>query len=419
MAWDIPGFVYDPQRNRYFPASVTHPSSSPSPSPSTPSSLSSSSSPLSNATVTEDFPPLRKSPVSCFSLIDQRRHYTSLSPHRYHQLHTAVVMRHLWRGHAIHRHTPSRVLAATQDGRLVSSSGRHVSVSSLRHTDPHPVTLHTWNTPSPLSRIVIMPRKLSTSHDTIDIPSFLEARFGGAGQSGAVVLRGGSTDWEEGGEDGTMVFSAMKSSVWDCDVHGTGLSPRIAVGASRAAYVVDTERRRSLRRLKMGRTDVTACCFDSSGHLLLCGARNGQLTAFDVRQPRPVRLCHTAGLVRGIHLVGSGGDTRAVVAAAPSDLRLWDLVSGRTVVRYGGHRSKVGSDIGMTGDRHGRYVMVSGSDPTVSIWDIRLANPIHRFEGYRTAVSSLSSPEDGVLYCGGTDDTVYLYTSTKRVTDML
>jgi WD40 repeat protein/uncharacterized caspase-like protein len=87
--------------------------------------------------------------------------------------------------------------------------------------------------------------------------------------------------------------------------------------------------------------------------------------------------------------------------------RLWDVVTGREIWRFGGHSKKVYS-VAFSGD--GRSILTGSEDSTARLWDAASGREIRRFEGNVLQVLSVAfSPEGRLALTGNLDTTARLW----------
>ena len=82
-----------------------------------------------------------------------------------------------------------------------------------------------------------------------------------------------------------------------------------------------------------------------------------------------------------------------------TQLRLWDLATGKCLRMFKGHTGDVHA-LSMTSD--GRYVVSGGADKTLCLWELKTGKCVRIFEGHRKAVNAVAiSPDDSLILSGG------------------
>jgi WD40 repeat protein len=90
---------------------------------------------------------------------------------------------------------------------------------------------------------------------------------------------------------------------------------------------------------------------------------------------------------------------------------VWDLVSGKTVARLGGHGGPV-RGIGFS--PKGRLLASGASDGMVRLWDLASGRELVRIPGHRGSVTSISFSADAeLLAAGGSDGTILVWNVSK------
>jgi serine/threonine-protein kinase len=100
----------------------------------------------------------------------------------------------------------------------------------------------------------------------------------------------------------------------------------------------------------------------------------------------------------GRHVISSGRD---------QTVRLWDLVTGKEVRRFEGSKSAA-SSVALSTD--GQKLVTGGMDGVIRIWNATTGKESQRLEGHVAVVGSLSlSPDGRTLLSGGQDGTIRLW----------
>jgi serine/threonine protein kinase len=168
-----------------------------------------------------------------------------------------------------------------------------------------------------------------------------------------------------------------------------------------------------------GHTDlVQAVAIAADGRLAVSGADDNTVRLWDLQAGRELR-CFT-GHTDSITSVALFPHGRGILSGSSDHtVRQWDLTSGREIRCFRGHANWVNS-VAITGDgsriftgsggqmRDGHFQ--DGIDTTVRLWDMTSGRELVRFEGHTASVSSVAISADGQRgLSGGLDKTGRLW----------
>src|SRR5262245_7550364 len=98
---------------------------------------------------------------------------------------------------------------------------------------------------------------------------------------------------------------------------------------------------------------------------------------------------HTVGVYSVAFLPGG---KKAISGGGEGTIRIWDLATGQELKRYAGHEGTVyGLDV--SGD--GKLLLTGGEDKTVRLWDLETGKEVRRFEGHAGKVRAVAFSPDG------------------------
>lgn len=201
---------------------------------------------------------------------------------------------------------------------------------------------------------------------------------------------------------------STSSSVWTADSNFDGT--RAVIGTNQGVGLVDIERK-NLSWVCSSNSDILSQQFDQSGNLVFCGLRNGLILTVDTRKEQST----TSGLSASAHgrtilhaasrFSDNDGDQRLFSGkfrfkgnVNPSDaIRMPSAVCSLTVL----HSDE-------------KYLLASSMNGTMKLWDRRLVQrgPVQSYEGQVNSHTTLQiavDPTETLLASGGEDCAIRLW----------
>uniref|UniRef100_A0A0D9WUN5 Uncharacterized protein n=1 Tax=Leersia perrieri TaxID=77586 RepID=A0A0D9WUN5_9ORYZ len=194
--------------------------------------------------------------------------------------------------------------------------------------------------------------------------------------------------------------ASFNCTIWaaDCNSDGT----LAVLGTNRGAAFFDLERR-AVSWTYHCKSDMLSQRFLQSGNVVLCGLRNGTIFPLDVRQRQHNRSTELT----------SPGTARRTVPLLPRGHNYWsnqadDTKSSRAICMS----SAVCSLAVLSSDEH--YFLGSSMDGSIKLFDLRLIQkgPIQSYAGHvntHTHLPVVVDPSETLLMSGGEDCTVRIW----------
>ncbi|MGO9546227.1 MAG: caspase family protein [Rhodomicrobium sp.] len=190
----------------------------------------------------------------------------------------------------------------------------------------------------------------------------------------------------------------------------------LAGGWDRTLKLWDLASGRLLRTLR-GHTDViTSVAFSPDGRLALSGSRDSTMRLWEAASGRELRSFSGHGGLGWVLSVAFSPDGRlAISGGVDRTLKLWDVASGSELGTFSGHHGQINA-IAFSPD--GRFVLSgSGSDlafqvngktvevrSELKLWELASGRELHSFTGHGAAIRSLAFSADGRLVLSGSSD---------------
>jgi RNA polymerase sigma factor (sigma-70 family) len=165
-----------------------------------------------------------------------------------------------------------------------------------------------------------------------------------------------------------------------------------------------------------GHTDgVMVVAFSPDGKRALSGGvcygdRDPTLRLWDVTTGK--ELLKLEGHTEGVYsLAFLPGGQKAVSGGGEGTIRVWDLETGKELNRFEGH---AGTVYGLDVTRDGKWMLSGGEDSTMRLWDTETGKEVRRFAGHDGRVRAVAFSPDGRQAVSGT----VLGDSTLRIWDV-
>jgi WD40 repeat protein len=146
-----------------------------------------------------------------------------------------------------------------------------------------------------------------------------------------------------------------------------------------------------IRRLEGHAGEVRRLAISSDGRRLLTAGWDSNVYLWDVATGRQVLKIE--GHTEQVHGVAFlPGDKRALSCGQDKTLRLWDLWTAQEIRLYRGHIQGI---IQVVVSRDGRLALTGGLDTAAILWDIETGKEVRRLEGHTGGVESVAFSPDG------------------------
>jgi WD40 repeat protein len=149
---------------------------------------------------------------------------------------------------------------------------------------------------------------------------------------------------------------------------------------------------------------VTGTAFDPAGRRLAITTADGWAGIYDTRSSNQLRGLHAIGKSGPAHPYGSAtgvdwsSDGRFVVTTGTDGfVHVWDAASGRLLATLRGHVGRVQSP---SFARRSDLVVTAGADHTARVWDVAKRKQVARLEGDAPITAAAFSPDETRVVTG-------------------
>jgi WD40 repeat protein len=146
--------------------------------------------------------------------------------------------------------------------------------------------------------------------------------------------------------------------------------------------------------------------FSADGRTLVTGSADDQIHVWNVASRQRVR---SLGPVGGVNSLSLSPDGRLLATTEfwRTDVRLWDLETGRELSPLAGHEAMVWQT---AFSPDGRLLASSSTDQTIRLWDVRQRRLIKRLIAHASEIWALAFSHDGQrLFSGSKDLTISVW----------
>jgi WD40 repeat protein/serine/threonine protein kinase len=215
----------------------------------------------------------------------------------------------------------------------------------------------------------------------------------------------------------------LSSCIWDLDsqqhktlagMRGRAVSPdgkTLAFGDGKLLQLWSLDERRVVASFPL--SDWLACAaFSPDGGKLAAGCY-GIVHLFDVQTRQELKLERVVVPPSPVFAVAFSPDGRTLASGwADTEIRLWDLATGKLRAPLRGHTSSV-RGLSFTSD--GKTLASTSYDASIRLWDTAGGKLLHVLRGTRAASDVIVfSPDDQRLAAGGVDGTIRIWDLATR-----
>jgi len=159
-----------------------------------------------------------------------------------------------------------------------------------------------------------------------------------------------------------------------------------------------------LRTLEGHSARVDAVAFSHDGKLLASGGGDNSTRIWNVKSGRQLRQLPGGGnegsLVRGVAF-SPKGNRLATVNDGSTEVKIWDVPTGREVSSFQGHTSSV---FAVAYSPDGSKIATTSLDKTARLWDASTGKELYAFRGHTHTVICLAFSADGAHLATGSED---------------
>jgi RNA polymerase sigma factor (sigma-70 family) len=183
-----------------------------------------------------------------------------------------------------------------------------------------------------------------------------------------------------------------------------------------------------IRQLKGHQESARCVAFSPDGKILASGSNDQTIRLWAVESGKETRCLKGENRIKSVAFSPDGkllacaggedliGGEQAEQALAeqpvgPGEVRLWDVATGRQVLRW---QSPQGGVQSVAFSPDGKWLAAGGNDSMVHFWDIASGREVRRSQAHQSAIQSIAfSPDGKVLASAGLDGMLALWNVTK------
>lgn len=189
---------------------------------------------------------------------------------------------------------------------------------------------------------------------------------------------------------------------------------RLATGSGWEAVIWELPSGKELRKFEKLEREVQVA-FAEDGRTLVTGDRSGKLRFWDTASGKLKRDCDVPkdeGNRARITGLAVSPDGKIVIAGQCCSTHVWDVATGKILLRLPGHESDHGwsPDVSFAFGAGGKTFFSGGSDGWVRRWDAATGRELARYKGCGYSYHAVAvSPDGKTVAAGGQDHLIHLW----------
>jgi len=211
----------------------------------------------------------------------------------------------------------------------------------------------------------------------------------------------------------TQVYAEHTGSVYAVAYSPDG-NYAVSGGTDKVARLWDIQTGKTIQIFKGHYEAITSVAFSADGKYVLTGSSDTTARLWDIKTGQTVRVfgrrivpVFTLGSYSAINSVAISTDGNYVVTSGrDTQVRLWDVKTAQ-IIRSFEHTSGV---FGVAFSPDGNYIVAGTTDKYAAIWDLRTGKQIQTLKGHTSAIWSVAfSPDSKTVITGSGDNTARLW----------